>query len=94
MTPQEIRDLRKRLGWTQGQLAEFFDVTTQAVSKWELGQSQPDPFKVAALEQLRDRLDQAEAEQRREQFEQMLKTVAVGAGIGVILSFLFGGKDE
>ena len=93
MTPQEIRDLRKRLGWTQTQLAESFDVTMQAVSKWELGLSSPDPFKMAALERLRERLAQAEAAERREQFEQTLKTVAVSAGIGVLLSFLFGEKD-
>ena len=94
MTPQEIRDLRKRLGWTQTEYATFFDVGQVAVSKWENGKSEPDRYRMAALEQLRDRLDQAEAQERREQFEQALKAIAVGAGISVLLSFLFGGKDE
>ena len=93
MTPQAIRNLRERLNWTQTEFGNFFDVGQVSVSKWELGYSEPDQYRMAALEQLRDRLDQAEAQEQREQFEQALKAIAVGAGIGVLLSFLFGEKD-
>lgn len=37
-----IARLRKDKGWTQQQLAEQLDVTPQAVSKWECGESVPD----------------------------------------------------
>lgn len=37
-----IRKKRKELGWTQAKLAQRMNVSYQAVSKWENGQSMPD----------------------------------------------------
>ena len=39
---KKIRNLRKSKGITQEELAENFDVSSQAVSKWETGLSTPD----------------------------------------------------
>lgn len=37
-----IAELRKEKGLTQSQLAEHFDISNKAVSKWETGKSLPD----------------------------------------------------
>ncbi len=39
---QKIRELRKKRGITQERLAEYLNISPQAVSKWESGISQPD----------------------------------------------------
>ena len=46
---EKIYTLRKEKGLSQDQLAEQLNVSRQAVSKWETGQSVPDPEKIAAL---------------------------------------------
>jgi len=40
---------RKKLGWSQEELANCLDVSRQSVSKWESGQSIPDLDKIARL---------------------------------------------
>lgn len=39
---EKIKTLRKKIGMTQGQLADKLGVTRQTVSKWENGMSVPD----------------------------------------------------
>lgn len=39
-TGEYIRNLRKKEGWTQMQLAEQLHISDKAVSKWERGVSQ------------------------------------------------------
>lgn len=39
---EKLQKLRRGSGLSQEQLAEKLDVTRQAVSKWELGDSLPD----------------------------------------------------
>ncbi len=41
LSPDAIRDFRKRLGLTQPQLAEMVGCTSQAVSYWERGTRHP-----------------------------------------------------
>lgn len=47
--PEQIREARERLGLTQEALAEQLDVSRQAVSKWEMGNSEPSPENLQAL---------------------------------------------
>ena len=44
--------LRKKNGWTQEELAERMNVSRQAVSKWESGQTVPDLDKILQLSRL------------------------------------------
>ena len=44
-----IIELRTLCGMSQNQLAKAMDVSRQAVSKWETGQSTPDPAKMIRL---------------------------------------------
>lgn len=55
---------RRRLGMTQGELAEALAVTAQAVSKWERGESLPDPELLLALSHLTGRSINALLEDR------------------------------
>lgn len=48
----KIIRLRKKLGWSQEELAEKMNVSRQAVSKWEGAQTVPDLGKVLQLSQL------------------------------------------
>lgn len=49
---ERIKQLRKEKGWTQGQLAEQLGVTDKAVSKWEVGEANPDISLLAKLAEL------------------------------------------
>lgn len=49
---EKIWNERKRLGLSQEQLAEQMEVSRQAVSKWESGQSMPDLDKLVLLSQI------------------------------------------
>ncbi len=49
---EKIYELRKQHGLSQEQLAERLQVSRQAVSKWETGQSTPDSAKLVALSEL------------------------------------------
>lgn len=45
----KIMDLRKKMGWSQEQLAERLDISRQSVSKWESGASVPDLDKIIKM---------------------------------------------
>jgi len=49
-----LTELRKRKGLTQIQLAEMLNVSHQAVSKWETGESIPDVNMLVALSKIHD----------------------------------------
>lgn len=48
----KIIELRKKLGWSQEQLAEQLEVSRQSVSKWESGMSIPDIEKIVKMSAL------------------------------------------
>lgn len=49
MLSKKIRDLRRKSGLSQEELAEKLDVSRQAVSKWETGAAVPNPEKLVEL---------------------------------------------
>ena len=51
---ERITELRKAAGMNQSDLARVMDVTRQAVSKWETGQSSPDAANLIRLAELLD----------------------------------------
>ena len=48
----KIINLRKKLGWSQEELAHQLQVSRQAVSKWESGMSIPDMNKIIGMSRL------------------------------------------
>lgn len=49
---ERLRQLRKRAGLSQEQLAEALDISRQAVSKWESGTTSPDIHNIIQLGKL------------------------------------------
>lgn len=52
MTPERIRKLRHALGDTQAEFAARLGVSVRAVAGWELGEHEPLPLAVQAMEAL------------------------------------------
>lgn len=50
--PNLIRELRKRLGISQEQLARQLGVSFQTVNRWENGRANPSPMGIKLVEQL------------------------------------------
>lgn len=48
----KIIELRKKLGWSQEELAEKMDVSRQSISKWESARSIPDLNKIVKLSEI------------------------------------------
>ena len=46
---EKLKKLRKARGLSQEQLADQLNVSRQAISKWELGESTPDTDNLVAL---------------------------------------------
>lgn len=93
MESEEIKHLRKRLGWSLADFGRYFGVTAQAVLKWERGTARPNDFALAAMIQLRSRLDAAKGEHQKQQFINGLKRALLTGGIVALLAYLFNQDD-
>lgn len=89
MEPEEIKQLRQRLGWSLGKFGRHFGVTPQAVFKWENGVTEPNDFAKATMVQLRSRLDAAKGEQQKQQLINGLKRALLTGGVLALLAYLF-----
>jgi transcriptional regulator with XRE-family HTH domain len=49
MTPSNVKTLRRRLGWTQRQLAAALNVTVPTVARWEQGARSVTPLAATTL---------------------------------------------
>jgi DNA-binding transcriptional regulator YiaG len=49
MTPLEVKALRRRLGWTQRQVAAALNVTVTSVARWEQGARTVSPLAATSL---------------------------------------------
>ena len=56
MTPQEIRALRDRLGWSRERMAHELGVSASTIVRWEAGTTRPSNLAVQALGRLTRRV--------------------------------------
>jgi len=49
MMPREVQTLRRRLGWTQRQLAAALNITETTVARWEQGARAVTPLAATSL---------------------------------------------
>lgn len=52
LSPEDIKNLRLSLGWTQQHFAEMLGTALSSVSKWENGKSEPLPVYQKKLKDL------------------------------------------
>jgi DNA-binding transcriptional regulator YiaG len=55
MSPRQIIQLRKALGWTQQRLADVLGAQQSTVFRWEIGANQPRGANLKALRELAEK---------------------------------------
>jgi transcriptional regulator with XRE-family HTH domain len=65
MTPAEIRELRRRRGWTHKELGEAVFSGERSAIRWEAGLASPRPAVAKRLRGLLDRARERDARDRR-----------------------------
>lgn len=76
MVPADILQLRKDMGLSQVDFARLFDAHFMTVSKWERGVSSPSPYQVGLMHEFR-----RAADRKKEQIQEQLQSLLVGAGV-------------
>lgn len=92
MTIKRIKNIRKQLGWSQIDLANYMNLSAGAVGQWETGAKKPNPIHEKVLKKLESRLNKIRSEQKKQKFINNLTTVAIGGGIVWLIAELF--KDD
>ncbi|UUZ62223.1 helix-turn-helix domain-containing protein [Polaromonas sp. P1-6] len=87
MQAAEITSLRRSLGLSQIEFGQLFGVHFMTVSKWERGLLKPTAYQVALMNQF-----QATADAQKEQAQEQVKNLLIGAGVVAALVWLLGGK--
>ena len=76
-TPERLRALRQRLGWSQTDLARALDVRLNTINRWESPEGIPHPGLVGlALERLEQILPEVEADLLRQRIAQLEDSTA------------------
>lgn len=58
LTPEQIKDLRNRLGMNQDEMAELLDVSVGTIHRWEKGKTQPRAKRMKQLKILRQKVSE------------------------------------
>jgi DNA-binding transcriptional regulator YiaG len=87
MTLVQIAALRRSLGLSQVEFGQLFGAHSMTVSKWERGVLKPTGYQVALMHQF-----QATADARKDQAQEQVKNILIGAGVVAALVWLLSGK--
>ncbi len=87
MNASQIAGLRHSLGLSQVEFGQLFGTHFMTVSKWERGVLKPTAYQVALMNQF-----QATANAKKEQAQEQVKSLLIGAGVVAALVWLLGGK--
>jgi len=88
MNPENIKQIRAELGWSQATLANHLGYTAPTVMKWEKGIAPPPDVVKGVFIKLRSQLDQKKKIEK-EQFIKGLGTLALTGGIVAFLTYIF-----
>lgn len=85
---ETIRECRLKKGYTQDALAQVINVSPQAISKWETGQTMPDITLLLPLSRMLEiGVDQLLGGNRRQELEErFLKTIPLGHELTLLVS--------
>ena len=88
MQPQEIKQLRAKLGLGQTEFAQLFGVHPMTISRWELGTLMPSAYQESLMR------DFESATLKNDSVGSGLKGILIGAGIVAALYFLLKASRE
>lgn len=88
MTSKEIKELREKLGATQGEFAKAIGVSFSTISRWENDLAQPDDVQEEQLFALKQLIENKEVEIDRKKLKKMLTLMGIG---GVIATAAIAG---
>ena len=91
ISPETIRNIRKRSGLTQVQMARTLDVRQATISAWETGKRPPAKPYAAALLQWDRRLREM-GESSWKEFGREILSLAVAAGLLAAMRKIFGSE--
>lgn len=93
MSPDRIRRIRQRAGWTLQELGDTVGVARQTVWQWENGERSPDCYHEEVLQRIEQKLDEIERDRQKKEFLQEVGGLALTSGIGALLLYLYGDSN-
>jgi transcriptional regulator with XRE-family HTH domain len=93
MNPENIKQIRAELGWSQSTLAHHLGYTAPTIMKWEKGITPPPDVVKGVLLKLDSQLDQKK-KREKEEFIKGFGTLALTGGIVGFLTYIFNENDE
>lgn len=94
MSPDRIRRIRQRAGWTLQELGDTVGVARQTVWQWENGDRTPDEYHQAVLQRIEQRLDEIERDRQKKKFLRDVGGLALSSGITALLMYLYGDSNS
>lgn len=90
MAPDQIRNIRHRLGLNQYEFGQLLDVGRNTIVNWETGRTTPPELKQDIIRQLGE---EAEQHQQNDEWVRKLLALAAGGMFGILLGKLFSKPD-
>lgn len=95
---ERLQELRKKLGYSQEQVADMLGLSRQAISKWESGQGKPEVDNIIKMTEIyqvsadyillgiENRLDSAIPEKKKvkKEYREAIKIISIIAGTAII----------
>jgi transcriptional regulator with XRE-family HTH domain len=89
MNPNDIAQLRKDMGLSQADFARLFGAHFMTVSKWERGISSPTAYQLGLITEFR-----RTANLKKEQIQEQLQSLLIGAGVIATLLWLLSSAKK
>ncbi|MBM4054343.1 MAG: helix-turn-helix domain-containing protein [Planctomycetes bacterium] len=86
ITAKEIRELREKLGATQGEFAKALGISFSTISRWENDLAHPDDTQEEQLLALKQLIESKEVEIDRKKLKKMLTLMGIGGVIAIAIA--------
>jgi len=86
ISAKEIRELREKLGATQGEFAKMLGISFSTISRWENDLAQPDDTQDEQLFALKQLIGSKEVDIDRKKLKKMLTLMGIGGVIAIAIA--------
>ncbi|MCF6147025.1 MAG: helix-turn-helix domain-containing protein [Candidatus Kuenenia sp.] len=86
LSAKEIRELREKLGATQGEFAKALGISFSTISRWENDLAQPDDAQEEQLVALKQLIENKEVEIDTKKLKKMLTLMGIGGVIAIAIA--------